>query len=142
MGLQDTRVINERAEKISPAPRVDVVILRAVSDIKSCLDLAVRFLEKGSKVVLKKGPEENMAADPPHSNFSLIDEVGSPVTTVRNPACWCSKNAPFENVPRETFTNGFGLDDIVSRGTSLVEETSISLKKRKIWPFSFWVFTR
>ena len=76
LGLQDTRVINERAEKISPAPKVDVVILRAVSNIKSCLDLAVRFLEKGSKVVLKKGPDENMAADPPHGNFSLIDEVG------------------------------------------------------------------
>jgi hypothetical protein len=41
------------------------------------------------------------------------------------------KKAPFENVPRETFTNGFGLDDIVSRGTSLVVETSKSLKKRK-----------
>jgi len=45
---------------------------------------------------------------------------------VRNPSCWCSKN-----VPRETFANGFGSDDIVSRETSLVEETSISLKKKK-----------
>jgi len=76
LGLQDTRVINERAEKVNPVPMVDVVILRAVSDIRSCLDLAVRFLEKGGKVVLKKGPEENMAADPPHGNFSLIEEVG------------------------------------------------------------------
>ncbi len=74
--LQDARVINERAEKISPEPRVGVVILRAVSDIKSCLDLAVRFLGKGGKVVLKKGPEENMTADPPHGKFSLIEEVG------------------------------------------------------------------
>ena len=64
--------------------------------------------------------------------FSSFMKSGSPVTTVRNPAFWCSKSAPFENVPRETFTNGFGLDDIVSRGTSLVEETSKSLKKRKI----------
>jgi hypothetical protein len=63
--------------------------------------------------------------------FSFM-KSGSPVTTVRNPAFWCSKNAPFENVPRETFTNGFGLDDIVSRGTYLVEETSKRLKKRKI----------
>jgi 16S rRNA (guanine527-N7)-methyltransferase len=76
LGLQNTRVINERSEKISPAPMVDVVILRAVSDIKSCLDLAVGFLEKGSKVVLKKGPEEIIAVDPPHGHFSLIDEVG------------------------------------------------------------------
>jgi 16S rRNA (guanine527-N7)-methyltransferase len=75
LGLQNTRVINERAENISPAPRVDVVILRAVSDIKSCLDLAIRFLEKGSKVVLKKGPEENKASDPPHGNFFLFDEA-------------------------------------------------------------------
>jgi 16S rRNA (guanine527-N7)-methyltransferase len=76
LGLQNTCVINERAEKISPDSRVDVVILRAVSDIKSCLNLAVGFLEKGSKVVLKKGPEEIMAVDPLHGNFSLIDEVG------------------------------------------------------------------
>ena len=76
LGLQDTRVINERAENISPAPRANVVILRAVSNIKSCLDLAVGFLEKGSKVVLKKGPEEIIAVDPPHGHFSLIDEVG------------------------------------------------------------------
>jgi 16S rRNA (guanine527-N7)-methyltransferase len=76
LGLQDTRVINERAENVTPVPMVDVVILRAVSDIKSCLDLAVKFLEKGGKVVLKKGPEENMVADPPHSYFSLNEEVG------------------------------------------------------------------
>jgi len=76
LGLQDTRVINERAEKISPVPMVGVVILRAVSNIKSCLDLGVRFLEQGGKVVLKKGPEENMAADTPHGDFSLIEEVG------------------------------------------------------------------
>ena len=75
LALQNSRVVNERSEKISPKPRVGVVILRAVSDIKFCLDLAERFLEYGSKVVLKKGPEENMAADPPHGNFSLIDEV-------------------------------------------------------------------
>ncbi len=77
LALQDTDVINERAEKISPVPMtVGVVILRAVSDIKSCLDLAVRFLEKGGKVVLKKNPDENMAADPLHGDFSLIEEVG------------------------------------------------------------------
>ena len=74
--LEDTSVINERAEKISPAPTVGVVILRAVSDIKSCLDLSVLFLKKGGKVVLKKGPEENFAAPPPHCDFSLIEEVG------------------------------------------------------------------
>ena len=76
LSLQDTRVINERAEKVTPVPMVDVVILRAVSDIKSCLELAVRFLEKDGKVVLKKGPEENMAADLPDIDFSLIEEVG------------------------------------------------------------------
>ena len=74
--MQDTQVINERSEKISPVPRVGVVILRAVSDIKSCLDLAVPFLGKRGKVVLKKSPEENIAADRPHGDFSLIKEVG------------------------------------------------------------------
>ncbi len=76
LGFQDTRVINERAEKISPVPVVGVVILRAVSDIKSCLELSVRFLGKGGRVVLKKGPDENMTADLPHDYFSLIEEVG------------------------------------------------------------------
>lgn len=75
LALQETRVINERAEQISPVPVVGVVILRAVSDIKSCLDLAVFFLIKGGRVVLKKGPEENMAGDSPHGDFSLIEEI-------------------------------------------------------------------
>ena len=74
--LPDTRVINERSENISPVPNVGVVIFRAVSDIKSCLDLAVRFLKKKGKVVLKKGPNENIATDHPHGDFSLIQEVG------------------------------------------------------------------
>jgi hypothetical protein len=52
-----------------------VVILRAVSDIKTCLDLAVPFLVKGGKVVLKKGLEKNNAAVMPHDDFFLIDEV-------------------------------------------------------------------
>ena len=74
LALQNSRVVNERAEKISPKPRVGVVILRAVSDIKTCLDLAVPFLVKGGKVVLKKGPEKNNAVMP-HDDFFLIDEV-------------------------------------------------------------------
>jgi len=76
LALQYARVINERAEKISPQLRVGVVILRAVSDIQSCLELSVQFLGKGGKVVLKKSPEENMVANPPHGDFSLIEEVG------------------------------------------------------------------
>ena len=75
LSLKNTLVINERAEKILPKPRVGVVILRAVSDIKTCLDLAVLFLVKGGKVVLKKGPEKNNAVLIPHEEFSLIDEV-------------------------------------------------------------------
>jgi 16S rRNA (guanine527-N7)-methyltransferase len=74
LAFQNSRVVNERAEKISPKPRVGVVILRAVSDIKTCLDLAVPFLVKGGKVVLKKGPEKNNAVMP-HDDFFLIDEV-------------------------------------------------------------------
>ena len=74
LALQNSRVVNERAEKISPKPRVGVVILRAVSDLKTCLDLAVSFLVKGGKVVLKKEPEKNNAVMP-HDDFFLIDEV-------------------------------------------------------------------
>jgi len=75
LDLKDVRVIHERAEKI-PAEqigKVDAVLLRAVSDIKNCLELAVRFLHKGGKVVLKKSPEE--IARSSHSAFSLIEEV-------------------------------------------------------------------
>ena len=54
LNFQNTTVINERAEKILPTTIVDVVILRAVTDINSCLQLATRFLGKGGKVVLKK----------------------------------------------------------------------------------------
>jgi 16S rRNA (guanine527-N7)-methyltransferase len=75
LDLKNTRVLNARAEKILPKPRVGVVILRAVSDIKTCLDLAVSFLVKGGKVVLKKGPEKNNATMIPHEEFSLIDEI-------------------------------------------------------------------
>jgi 16S rRNA (guanine527-N7)-methyltransferase len=75
LALQNTLVINERAEKISLKPRVDLVILRAVSDIKTCLDLAVSFLVKGGKVVLKKGPETNNLDLIVHDDFTLIDEV-------------------------------------------------------------------
>ena len=58
LNLQKTIVINERAEKVSPAPLVDIAILRGVSDINSCLKLATRFLGNGGKVILKKDPEE------------------------------------------------------------------------------------
>ena len=58
LNFQKTIVINERAEKVSPPPLADVVILRGVSDINSCLKLATRFLVKGGKVVLKKDPRE------------------------------------------------------------------------------------
>ena len=53
-------VINERAEKISQTFIVDAVLLKAVSDINSCLELATRFLGKGGKVVLKKDPDEKI----------------------------------------------------------------------------------
>jgi 16S rRNA (guanine527-N7)-methyltransferase len=75
LALQNTRIVNERAEKISPKPRIGVVIMRAVSDLKTCLDLAVPFLVKGGKVALKKGPEKNKSAMIPHDDFSLINDV-------------------------------------------------------------------
>ncbi len=73
-GLKNTTVINERAEKILPAPIVDAVLFRAVSNISNCLDLAVGFLEKGGRVVLKKDPEEKIKANQPFEGYSLVQE--------------------------------------------------------------------
>jgi len=75
LAFNNTRVVNDRAEKISLKPRVGVVILRAVSDIKTCLDLSDMFLLKGGKVVLKKGSEKYNLAVIPQDDFSLIEEV-------------------------------------------------------------------
>ncbi len=72
LNLKKIMVINDRAEKISPNFIVDVVLLRAVSDINGCLKLATRFLENGGKVILKKDPEEK--TDHLFSEFSLIEE--------------------------------------------------------------------
>ena len=44
LGLKATKVINDRAEKISPERLVEAVIFRGVSDIQSCLELAIPFL--------------------------------------------------------------------------------------------------
>jgi len=58
LNLKDIIVINERAEKVIPAPIGDMVILRAVADIKTCIKLASPFLGIGGKVVLKRHPKE------------------------------------------------------------------------------------
>ena len=73
LNFQKTIVINERAEKVSPAPVVDVVILRGVSDINSCLKLATRFLGNGGKVILKKDPEERISQI--LEGFSLSQQI-------------------------------------------------------------------
>jgi 16S rRNA (guanine527-N7)-methyltransferase len=75
LAFQNTRVVNERAENISPVPKVGVVVLRAVSDMKICLDLSLPFLVKKGKVVLKKGLENNNVVEIIHDNFSLIEEI-------------------------------------------------------------------
>ena len=67
-----TIVVNARAEQILPASSVDVVVLRAVSDINSCLELATGFLERGGKVVLKKDPDEKINRT--LQGFSLVEE--------------------------------------------------------------------
>ena len=67
-----TIVVNARAEQILPAPSVDVIVLRAVSDINSCLELAARFLGKGGKVILKKAPDEKI--NQIRQGFSLVKE--------------------------------------------------------------------
>ena len=72
LNFQETMIINERAEKISPAPLADLVLLRAVSDINGCLKLATGFLGKGGKVVLKKNPGEK--TNQHLEGFSLLEE--------------------------------------------------------------------
>ena len=75
LGLKATKVINDRAEKISPERLVEAVIFRGVSDIKSCLELAIPFLGREGKVVLKKGVEERGELNQPIYGFSLEQEV-------------------------------------------------------------------
>ena len=75
LGLTGTKVINNRAEKISPERLVEAVVFRGVSDIKSCLELATPFLGEGGKVVLKKGLEERGELKQPIYSFSLEQEV-------------------------------------------------------------------
>ena len=73
--LTAIQVINDRAEKTSPKRLVEAVILRGVSDIKSCLELATPFLGEGGKVVLKKGLEERGELKQPIYGFALEQEV-------------------------------------------------------------------
>ena len=75
LGLTAIKVINDRAEKTSPKRLVEAVILRGVSDIKSCLELATPFLGEGGKVVLKKGLEERGELKQPIYGFALEQEV-------------------------------------------------------------------
>jgi len=75
LGLTAIKVIHDRAEKTSPERLVKAVILRGVSDIKSCLELATPFLGEGGKVVLKKGLEERGELKQPIYGFALEQEV-------------------------------------------------------------------
>ena len=75
LGLTAIKVINDRAEKTSPKRLVEAVILRGVSDIKSCLELATPFLGEGGKVVLKKGLEERGELKQPIYDFALEQEI-------------------------------------------------------------------
>ena len=75
LGLTAIKVIHDRAEKTSPERLVKAVILRGVSDIKSCLELATPFLGEGGKVVLKTGLEERGDLKQPIYGFALEQEV-------------------------------------------------------------------
>ncbi len=75
LGLKETKVLNSRAEKTFPKQLVEAVIFRAVTDIKSCLELAAPFLRVGGKVVLKKGPDENSQANQPLDGYTLEQEL-------------------------------------------------------------------
>ena len=71
LGLEGIGVINERAEKILPPGLVEVVILRAVSDINNCLELAAPFLKNGGEVILKKNFENKDLENALPDGFSL-----------------------------------------------------------------------
>jgi len=75
LGLTAIKVINDRAEKTSPKRLVEAVILRGVSDIKSCLELATPFLGEGGKVILKKGLGERGELKQPIYGFALEQEI-------------------------------------------------------------------
>jgi len=75
LGLTAIKVINDRAEKTTPKRLVEAVVLRGVSDIKSCLELATPFLGEGGKVVLKKGLEERGELKQPIYGFALEQEI-------------------------------------------------------------------
>ncbi len=77
LNLKNIKIINERAEKLSPDPmgKIDIVLFRAVSDINSCLDLGVRFLAEKGKIILKKGPDEHIEVMQPLRGFSLDQEI-------------------------------------------------------------------
>jgi len=75
LGLKTIKAINDRAEKTTPERLVETVVLRGVSDIKSCLELATPFLGKRGKVVLKKGLEERREAKQPIYGFALEQEM-------------------------------------------------------------------
>ena len=75
LGLTAIKVINDRAEKTTPKRLVEAVVLRGVSDIKSCLELATPFLGEGGKVVLKKGLEERGELKQPIYGYALEQEI-------------------------------------------------------------------
>lgn len=56
-GLQNVEVVNERAETVAQNQQFDVITARAVAPLPKLLDLFGRFLRRGTRLLLYKGPD-------------------------------------------------------------------------------------
>jgi len=71
--LDQSEVINARAEDIPVERQFDAVVFRAVSGLQPCLDLGERFVLPGGRLVLKKPPQDDPL--PSGTGFFLKEEI-------------------------------------------------------------------
>ncbi len=57
LGLTNVEVLSERAETIAQTRHFDIITARAVAPLPKLLDLFGRFLRKGTRLLLYKGPD-------------------------------------------------------------------------------------
>lgn len=57
LGLTNVDVVTERAEAVAQSHHFDIITARAVAPLPKLLDLFGRFLRKGTRLLLYKGPD-------------------------------------------------------------------------------------
>jgi 16S rRNA (guanine527-N7)-methyltransferase len=57
LDLPNVEVLSERAEQIAMTQRPDIITARAVAPIERLLELFIKPMKQGSKLILYKGPE-------------------------------------------------------------------------------------